>query len=61
MTTTICYNNFITRLMGSTGLPISQMQTLTEWVNNRKNQFEQEADEKEEKAGFEIWLSNKYN
>ena len=47
--------------MGSTGLPISQMQTLTQWVNNRKNQFEEEADEKEEKAGFEFWLSKKYN
>lgn len=63
MTTTIsiCYNNFINSLMGSTGLPISQMQTITEWVNNRKNQFEEEADEKEKAAGFEFWLSKKYN
>ena len=63
MTTTIniCYNNFINSLMGSTGLPISQMQTISEWVENRKNQFNEEADEKEEKAGFEFWLSKRYN
>jgi len=47
--------------MGSTGLPISQMQTLAEWVSNRKNQFENESDEKEQRLGFQIWLSAKYN
>ena len=57
----ICYNNFINSLMGSTGLPISQMQTIFEWVENRQNQFNEEADEKEQKDGFEIWLSKKYN
>jgi len=59
--TKICYNNFINSLMGSTGLPISQMQTLAEWVSNRKNQFENESDEKEQRLGFQIWLSAKYN
>jgi hypothetical protein len=57
----ICYNNFINSLMGSTGLPISQMQTLSEWVENRKNQFNEECDEAEEKRGFEFWLAKKYN
>jgi len=57
----ICYNNFINSLMSSTGLPISQMQTISEWVENRKNQFNEEADEKEEKAGFELWLAKRYN
>jgi len=63
MTTSIsiCYNNFINYLMSSTGMPISQMQTLTEWVNNRKNQFQNEANTKEIKLGFEIWLSKRYN
>ncbi len=63
MTTTIkiCYNNFINSLMGSTGLPISQMQTITEWVENRKNQFNEEADEKEKTAGFVFWLEKRYN
>ena len=63
MTTTIkiCYNNFIDSLMSSTGLPISQMQTITEWVENRKNQFNEEADEKEQNTGFDIWLAKKYN
>jgi hypothetical protein len=63
MTTTIenCYNNFINRLMATTGLPISEMQSIEEWVENRKNQFNQEADEKEEKAGFDFWLAKRYN
>jgi len=63
MTTTIkiCYNNFINSLMASTNLPISQMQTISEWVENRKNQFNEEADEKEEKGGFEFWLAKRYN
>jgi len=63
MTTTIkiCYNNFINYLIGSTRLQISQMQTITEWVENRINQFNEEADEKEKKAGFEFWLAKRYN
>ena len=56
-----CYNNFINRLMDSTGLPILQMQTINEWYENRKNQFTEEADEKEENEGFEKWLSKRYN
>jgi len=58
--TKICYNNFIASLMGSTGLPLSQIQTITEWLHNRKNQFENESDAKDEKLGFEFWLSKKY-
>ena len=63
MTTEIktCYNNFINRLMTTTGLPISEMQSFEEWVENRKNQFNEEATEKEEKAGFDFWLTKRYN
>jgi hypothetical protein len=63
MTTSIntCYNNFINYMMASTGLPISQMQTKEEWVANRLAQFEDQAEPSELKAGFEAWLSGKYN
>ena len=47
--------------MSSTEVPISQMQTINEWVENRKPQFYEDADEKEEKDGFEFWLAKKYN
>ena len=56
----ICYINFIKRLMASAGLPMSQMQEFDEWLENRKNQFTNEADEKEHNLGFESWLSAKY-
>jgi hypothetical protein len=63
MTTTIliCYKNFINYLMANTGLPISEMQTLSEWVENRQNQFKDQATEKEMKDGFELYISKIYN
>ena len=47
-------------LMKSTGMTIDQMQTFEEWIENRKSQFENEADEKELKAGFQNWLNERY-
>ena len=46
--------------MKTTGLPFYQMQTLPEWVENRENQFNEEANEKEKKEGFSAWLAKKY-
>ena len=54
------YQNFVSRLMKSTGMTIDQMQTFEEWIENRKSQFENEADEKELKRGFQNWLNERY-
>ena len=54
------YQNFVSRLMKSTGMTIDQMQTFEEWIENRKSQFENEADEKESKRGFQNWLNERY-
>ena len=54
------YQNFVSRLIKSTGMTIDQMQTFEEWIENRKSQFENEADEKESKRGFQNWLNERY-
>ena len=46
--------------MKSTGLTIDQMQTFEEWIENRKRQFQDQADKKELKAGFQKWLDERY-
>lgn len=55
-----CYNNFITRIMKTTALPISEMQTLNEWVENRVNEFNNSCST-QKIHGFEYWLNNRYN
>jgi hypothetical protein len=55
-----CYDVFINRLMQSTGLPFSEMQTLHEWVSNRFVEFNN-LDAKDQKIGFENWLSKRYD
>ena len=54
-----CYNNFIKNMLATTGLPISEMQTLTEWVENRKADFE-DSSANEKFLGFNYWLSQRY-
>ena len=54
------YDSFIARFMASTGLPFSEMQTLTEWVENRYNDFTKSSPVNTIQ-GFENWLSKKYN
>ena len=56
----INYQNFVSRLMKSTGMTIDQTQTFEEWIKNRRSQFENEADEKELKRGFQNWLNERY-
>ena len=46
--------------MRTTGLGLDQMQTFEEWIENRQSQFENEADEKELKRGFQNWLNERY-
>ena len=53
------YTRFVKGLMKSTGLPIEEMQTINEWVNNRLNDFNSST-YAERYNGFEIWLLKRY-
>ena len=53
------YNNFIKRFMSSTGLPISQMQTLEEWLENRFKDY-QDSSYAERFNGFDSYLIKKF-
>jgi len=60
-----CYNIFINNIMRSMGLPIEEMQTFGEWIENRKADFEYQSavcflSKSEIKAGFESWLVSQY-
>lgn len=54
------YINFINRLMKTTNLPIEQMISFEEWIENRKTQFIEQSDENELNRGFEYWLNQRY-
>ena len=60
-----CYNKFISNVMKSMGLPIEEMQTFGEWIENRKADFEYQMavgfiSKKQINDGFESWLTQMY-